>query len=224
MFNVFSPPGLPGFRVRPQDDVPGFDIDGNGLPRRERTWSDAVRPRSATPQYPDAAQALTPTPSPEDLAQPALPQPPEWPYKLLTLPLAALSGPLASPGGPRPAPYGTPFNPLGSYPTTDQHVREMGDARADAAEITPPPALAPALSAVEGPSTEQWPSFDAPKPLADIDENGLPRRERTWSDGMRPGSAQQMTPVNCTTANGSMGLYVTGRSIVQRRESLPRFP
>jgi hypothetical protein len=49
MFNVF-PPTVPGFRVRPQDDVPGFDIDENGLPRRERTWSDGVRPGPATSQ------------------------------------------------------------------------------------------------------------------------------------------------------------------------------
>jgi hypothetical protein len=50
MFNVFSQTGLPGFRVRPQDDVPGFDIDENGLPRRDRTWSDGTPPGSATPQ------------------------------------------------------------------------------------------------------------------------------------------------------------------------------
>jgi hypothetical protein len=119
MFNVFSPTGLPGFRVRPQDDVPGFDIDENGLPRRERPWSDGMRPGSAAPQYPDLAQAMMPTPGPEDSVQPAPPQPPDWLYKLLTMPLPALSGPLAPLSGPRPAPYGTPFNPVGSYPTTD---------------------------------------------------------------------------------------------------------
>jgi soluble lytic murein transglycosylase-like protein len=41
----------------------------------------------------------------------------------------------------------------------------MGDARADVSRITPPPAP----SAVKGPGTEQWPSFDVPKPPADID-------------------------------------------------------
>jgi hypothetical protein len=50
MFNVFSQTGLPGFRVRPQDDVPGFDIDEDGLPRRDRTWSDGTPPGSATLQ------------------------------------------------------------------------------------------------------------------------------------------------------------------------------
>jgi hypothetical protein len=49
MFN-FAPPGMPGFRVRPQGDVPGFDIDENGLPRSERLWSDGEFPGSAGPQ------------------------------------------------------------------------------------------------------------------------------------------------------------------------------
>ncbi len=34
MFN-FRPTALPGFRVGLPDDVPGFNIDSNGLPRRE---------------------------------------------------------------------------------------------------------------------------------------------------------------------------------------------
>jgi hypothetical protein len=50
MFNVFAQTGLPGFRVRPQDDVPGFDVDENGLPQRDSTWSDGIRPGSVTPQ------------------------------------------------------------------------------------------------------------------------------------------------------------------------------
>jgi len=50
MFNVLSPTGLPGFRVRPQDDVPGFDVDENGSPPREGTWSDGMGPVLGTPQ------------------------------------------------------------------------------------------------------------------------------------------------------------------------------
>jgi hypothetical protein len=130
MFNVFSPTGLPGFRVRPQDDVPGFDTDENGLPRRERPWTDAMRPGSAAPQYSDLAQATMPTPGPEDSVQPAPPQPPDWLYKLLTMPLPALSSSFPPQSGGGPAPYGTLFNPVRSYPTTDQNVRKMGDARA----------------------------------------------------------------------------------------------
>jgi soluble lytic murein transglycosylase-like protein len=52
-----------------------------------------------------------------------------------------------------------------SSPTTGQNMREMAAERADVPRITPPPAL----GAVEAPGTEQWPSFDAPSPLADID-------------------------------------------------------
>jgi hypothetical protein len=49
MFNVL-PPALPGFRVRPQDDVPGFDIGENGLPRSEGPWSDGAPTGISTPQ------------------------------------------------------------------------------------------------------------------------------------------------------------------------------
>ena len=73
MFNFIFRPYVPGFRVRPQDDVPGFNIDENGLPRRETTWPDEMRPGPATPQYPDLAQAMMPTPSPAASVQPALP-------------------------------------------------------------------------------------------------------------------------------------------------------
>lgn len=54
MFNVFSQTGLPGFRVRSQDDVPGFDIDENGLSQRDRIWSDGK-----SPEFP-ASRQVTP--------------------------------------------------------------------------------------------------------------------------------------------------------------------
>src|SRR5438105_955547 len=99
MFNFF-PPAAPGFRVRPQDDVPGFDIDENGLPRRDRPWADGMRPGSPPPQYPDLAQAMMLTPGPEDSVQPAPPQLPDWLHTLLTVPLPTLPG-------------SVPFAPLG---------------------------------------------------------------------------------------------------------------
>lgn len=37
MFNQFWRPFVPGFRVRPNDDVPGFNVE-NGLPQRESAW------------------------------------------------------------------------------------------------------------------------------------------------------------------------------------------
>ena len=55
MFNPFSRSFLPGFRVEP-DDVPGFNIDDNGLPRRKNASFDDTFPDSATQQSPDATQ------------------------------------------------------------------------------------------------------------------------------------------------------------------------
>jgi hypothetical protein len=54
MIGSFFRPFMPGFRVRPpgfdvrpQDDVPGFNLDENGVPRREGTWSDGMSPGAA---------------------------------------------------------------------------------------------------------------------------------------------------------------------------------
>jgi hypothetical protein len=32
MFNVYFGPSVPGFHVKPYDEVPGFNIDENGKP------------------------------------------------------------------------------------------------------------------------------------------------------------------------------------------------
>ena len=55
MFNPFFRSFLPGFLVEP-DDVPGFNIDDNGLPRRANASFDGTFPDSATQQYSNAAQ------------------------------------------------------------------------------------------------------------------------------------------------------------------------
>jgi len=47
MFNFIFRPYVPGFRIRPQDDVPGFNIDENGMTRRGSAWSEAMDPWSA---------------------------------------------------------------------------------------------------------------------------------------------------------------------------------
>jgi len=59
MFNLFFRPYVPGFRVEPHQEVPGFDIDQNGVSRREWAWFDGGSPRSTSSQYPDSAPALT---------------------------------------------------------------------------------------------------------------------------------------------------------------------
>ena len=48
MFNPFFRPYVPGFNVRPQDDVPGFNLDENGVPRREKAWFDGMNPGATT--------------------------------------------------------------------------------------------------------------------------------------------------------------------------------
>ena len=79
MFNLFWHPYVPGFRVRPHDDVPGFNIDQNGLPRRASAWPDEALADTVTQQYPDAAQTempygmSLPTAGPEGLVQSAPP-------------------------------------------------------------------------------------------------------------------------------------------------------
>jgi hypothetical protein len=87
---------LPGFRVRPQDDVPGFNVgsqydspgfnvDENGGQQQETIWSYGLPPGSVTPEDPDTAQTPTPPPDVDDSTRPAPPSLPEWPYQLGTM-------------------------------------------------------------------------------------------------------------------------------------------
>ena len=79
----------------------------------------------------------------------------------------------------------------------------MGDAASAIAA-----ALCPGACSERIESVRQWPSFDAPKPLADIDETAC-RSAIGLVDGMRRiSNAKQVTPVNATV-NGAW-LYVTG--------------
>jgi hypothetical protein len=79
VFNLFWRPFVPGFHVRPHDDVPGFNIDENGLPRRESAWSDGqlrnwVTQRSLGAAQPELPYSLSlPTPSFARLVQSAPP-------------------------------------------------------------------------------------------------------------------------------------------------------
>jgi len=75
VFNLFWRPFVPGFRVRPHDGVPGFNIDQNGLPRSAGAWSDAMLPDTVTQRYSDTGQVempygiSLPTAGPERLVQ-----------------------------------------------------------------------------------------------------------------------------------------------------------
>jgi Transglycosylase SLT domain len=163
-FGVRPQDDVPGFNVRPQDNVPRFNLDKNGAQRQERIGFGGMRPGSATPQYSDTAQTLAPPPGVENPEQSAPPQLPEGLYKLVTMSLPSLSNAFDPVSGRRIVPYAPLINPVRFYPTTDQNVRGMGDTRADVLQTTPPPAP----GTVEGHGTEPPPSFDVPKPLADI--------------------------------------------------------
>jgi hypothetical protein len=72
MFNLFFRPYVPGFRVRAQNEVSGFNIDEHGFPRHETGWFGGMLPGTATVRYPEAAQPVLPRtirfpiPNPED--------------------------------------------------------------------------------------------------------------------------------------------------------------
>lgn len=64
-------------------------------------------------------------------------------------------------------------------------------------------------------------------PGFDLDQNGVPRGDRTWSDGTEPGSAtmQHVTPVNCTTVNGALNCTSPGgTSFGGNVKASPGFP
>lgn len=76
MFDLFFQPYTPGFRVRPQGEVPGFNIYENGLRQGEPAWFNGASPGSATPR--DLASTLMegtigmPTPRPKSPLHPSL--------------------------------------------------------------------------------------------------------------------------------------------------------
>jgi hypothetical protein len=56
MFKFLPTTALPGFRVGLPEDVPGFNIDNNGLPRRGFVGSSGYRPdgvRLGEPDWPN---------------------------------------------------------------------------------------------------------------------------------------------------------------------------
>jgi hypothetical protein len=158
MFNFFFRPYVPGFRVRPQDDVARFNLDRNasGVEEQETNWFDGMRPGLAASQDPDPTQTLASPPGVEDPAQPASSQLPEWFYKLVTMPLPWLSTAVDPRAGRRIVPYAPLINPGRAYQATNQDGLVTGDTRASADGTSAPPDL----SSVDAPSAEQWPSSD----------------------------------------------------------------
>jgi hypothetical protein len=77
VFNLFWRPYVPGFRVRPRDNVPGFNIDENSLLPHASASSDGMLSGAVPQQYPDAVlpempySMSVPTPGSEGLVQSA---------------------------------------------------------------------------------------------------------------------------------------------------------
>jgi hypothetical protein len=126
-FNVSSPE-IPGFRVRPQDAVPGFNVGLDKLTDETDTSPDAT-----TPQDAGSAPTVAPTsfgfPTSDpggNLPLAAAPRPP-WLDRLLTMPLPTASNVFDSRTGRRIVPYA----PLIGYPTTEQSQFPSSDSQAD---------------------------------------------------------------------------------------------
>jgi hypothetical protein len=77
VFNFFFRPYAPGFRVRPHDDLLGFNFSETDLVRGASSWSDGMIADAMTRRYPSAAQAKTSGsigfPTPEGVIQSAHP-------------------------------------------------------------------------------------------------------------------------------------------------------
>jgi hypothetical protein len=84
-FRVRPQDDVPGFNVGSQYDSPGFNVDENGGQQQETIWSYGLPPGSVTLEDPDTAQTPTPPPDVDDSTRPAPPSLPEWPYQLGTM-------------------------------------------------------------------------------------------------------------------------------------------
>src|SRR5262245_49165236 len=76
MFNRYFRPFVPGFHLRPENDVPGFNLDDNSFPSAS-TWPYGMPSRPLAPRSPDVAlmgQILKSSmPSPQLFAQSTAP-------------------------------------------------------------------------------------------------------------------------------------------------------
>jgi hypothetical protein len=141
------PTGLPRFRVRLQDEVPGFRLE-DAVPGFNLIGSG----ESAPPQSSDTAPAPMP-PGMEDSTRPVPPQLPAWLYKLATMPLPQSSTAVDPRIGRPQAPLTGPVRP---NLTTDQNTRGTEGARPYVDGISPPSDL----DSVKATSAEQWLSSD----------------------------------------------------------------
>lgn len=168
------PTGLAGFRARPWDTVPSFNLmpenallglnlvgTGSDTQHQETNWIEGTRPGAAPLPYSDTAPMPTPA-GVEDSTSFVPPQLPEWLYKVVTMPAPQLSAAFDPRTGRRVVPYEPLIGPVRSYLTTNPRARE--DAHPYVGGIS----SLPDLHSAEAPNTEWWPSSDTPVWPADI--------------------------------------------------------
>ncbi len=151
MFNLFLRPYIPGFRLKPQDGGPGFDVDENGgllaateTPRYlAGAQTQTPRPITSFTRGPDVPGSdfiesvvpsqettwsdgiLAPPPGVDDPVVPTPSQLPEWLYALLTMPLPQSSAAFDPRTGQRIAPYAPLIGPVRAYQKTRTCARRQ---------------------------------------------------------------------------------------------------
>jgi hypothetical protein len=195
-----APPiGFAGIR----DDVPGFNLNESGVSRQRVPWFDAMRPGSATSEYPDTLEPQLSRDA-EEPVQVTPPQLPEWLGALLSMPLPRLPTAFDPRTGQRIAPYAPLIRPL--YQPTDQRV----PTPVDDADSLPDP------DSVETPSDEVWPVPDMPErwpsninPRSDIatpqNPNPPSSQEAAWNAWLQPLKGQPSAQVGRDQSPGPSG-------------------
>jgi hypothetical protein len=162
-FRVRPEDEMPGFRVTLQDVVPGFNLDANGVPSPESNWSAGMRlgstPRDALFQQPPASQmVLASAPQSGTILQPNPSVWPDWLNRLLTMPLPTVSSAFDLWTGRRIVPYEPLINRTSFNPTEKQAVPDEEDVDAGVDEIALPSDAEP----VETETTEEAPPTNMP--------------------------------------------------------------
>jgi hypothetical protein len=166
-----APPiGLAETSIRPQDDVPGFNLDKNGLPLPKATWFGGMLP---------SPQGI------EDPGESTPPQFPEWLHRLLTMPLPPLSTAFDPRTGQRIVPYAPLIRPAGAYRTPDPSTSITPNTPVEDDGIT----SLPDVGRDGRLSEEERPSSNIPERPANINPDPAPATAQSFN----PRSSKQAT-------------------------------
>lgn len=190
MFNLFFRPYVPGFRVRPQDDVPGFNVTrGPDGPAQSAPPADLagirVGPQDDVPDFdrdesgvprqetswsdgmrlgsasPEYPDAAQPEALPPGVEDPVQTTPPQLPDWLYKLLTMPLPG-LSTAFDPRTGQRIVPHAPLISPVRAYQTTDPNVRTTADTLAYDGGASALPDVGSVETSSPEQWPSSDMP--------------------------------------------------------------